>query len=136
VETIGDHWKELGFRGTDPALELRSGGILTLVFLLYFHKKDPVAATAILQESKQEGGVYPFASMCVVVTTWVLRAIQKRKFKTIVKDMAVNNQEWIENKEERLMLAAKKLFTGLIYKYAILCTLFLFLYFCLDFIGM
>lgn len=135
METIGDHWKELGFRGTDPALELRSGGILTLLFLLYFHKKDPVAATAILQESKGEGGVYPFASMCVVVTTWVLQAIQKRKFKSIVKDMAVNNKEWIENKEERLMLAAKKLFTGLIYKSAILCTLLLFLYVYLDFIG-
>lgn len=75
-----------------------------------------MAATAILEESRRDGGVYPFASMCVDVTTWVLKMIQNGKFTTIIKDMQIDNKEWLENKEERLMLAAKKLFTGLMYK--------------------
>lgn len=111
----------MGFRGNDPALELRSGGILTLLFLLYFHKKDPLAATAILEESRRDGGVYPFASMCVEVTTWVLRMIQKGKLAAIIKDMQIDNKECMENKEEHLMIAAKKLFTGLMYKYDTFC---------------
>eukprot|EP00210_Caulerpa_lentillifera_P008141 g7775.t1 len=120
IESTGQHWKELGFLGTDPALELGSGGILTLMFLLYFHKKDPVTANAIFQETRRESGggsgLYSFASMCVTVTNWVLTMIQKGKLNTIAREMQVSKLEWINNKEERLILAAKKLFTGLMYK--------------------
>eukprot|EP00210_Caulerpa_lentillifera_P005893 g5635.t1 len=117
LETVGQHWKELGFRGIDPALELRSGGILTLMFLLYFHKRDPVAANAILRETKRDDGLYPFASMCVVVTTWVLKMIRKGKFSSIVRLMQDGRQERMDNREGHFILAVKKLFTGLMYKF-------------------
>lgn len=47
--------------------------------------------------------------------------IQKGKLAAIIKDMQIDNKECMENKEEHLMIAAKKLFTGLMYKYDTFC---------------
>ncbi|CAG9463137.1 unnamed protein product [Pedinophyceae sp. YPF-701] len=69
----GAHWEELGFQGTDPATDLRGGGVLALVHLLHLHDINPGLADEVLTLSRgaQE---FPLAPVSINVTRWALEA--------------------------------------------------------------
>jgi ELMO domain-containing protein len=49
--TIGGHWGDIGFQGSDPKTDVRGAGILGLIHILYFIDYFPQTAQFILSYS-------------------------------------------------------------------------------------
>jgi ELMO domain-containing protein len=90
-EVPSEQWKDMGWQGTDPATDFRSGGLLALQNLLYLAEERPQLYHALLHktqgdraqdlplESGGRGGEYPFAAAGVYygldLHSWTLLAV-------------------------------------------------------------
>lgn len=65
----GSHWEDIGFQGVDPRTDLnRSGRVLNLVHMLFFHSKHPELFRAIYLLSRDVYHNFPFAITSVNFT--------------------------------------------------------------------
>ena len=66
---VGDHWKEMGFQGQDPATDFRGMGLLGLHNLLYIAEKHPVIFRRIVKEqSSRDDNDFPVAVTGISIT--------------------------------------------------------------------
>ena len=63
-------WKEMGWQGSDPATDFRSGGLMSLQNLVWFAERQPRVYRRLLSKSDGERSEweYPFAAAGVNVT--------------------------------------------------------------------
>lgn len=86
VPLVGEHWKVLGFQGTNPATDFRGMGLLGLLNLIYFagfiqdvltHIKEKYSerANKILRNKRE----YPFAVTGINITSTLLNLLNLTK---------------------------------------------------------
>lgn len=75
----GNHWKEIGFQGRDPATDLRGVGLLGLVHLVYLLRdaKRQVLASEIYKLSLHPTQNFPFCVMSINLTRIALQALRE-----------------------------------------------------------
>ena len=71
-------WKEVGFHGDDPAMELEGTGILGLLQLTYFARMHPSEARGALRESRNPDDEYPFTFAGITVTSFIMELARGR----------------------------------------------------------
>lgn len=88
---FGEHWEIIGFQGNDPASDLRSGGILSLLQILYMisDEKCRLIARDIFQLSRDNIQEFPFCSVGINLTVICLKVLRS----------GVLNREFNEQKE-------------------------------------
>ena len=88
---FGEHWEIVGFQGNDPASDLRSGGILSLLQILYMisDEKFGLIAKDIFQLSRDNIQEFPFCSVGINLTVICLKVLRS----------GVLNKEFNEQKE-------------------------------------
>ena len=118
VASKGEHWKELGFRASDPTVTFKSGGLLALWMMLAFYKHNKELALKTLRESKETEGGYPFPALCDRMTEFVVRALRKGKLNGFMEDVVPSGSNSKKGSHQfPLIQAVQKLFVGFVYKY-------------------
>jgi hypothetical protein len=74
----GEHWKELGFQGLDPATDFRGAGTLALSCLVAFAERHPRAARRMSAEARSPQHWHPFAVTGINVTAALLDLLRAR----------------------------------------------------------
>ena len=73
----GSHWEAVGFQGSDPATDVRGGGLFSLVQLLSFVQGDSrELALRLFQLSNDPVQHFPFSVVALNVSGFVLAALR------------------------------------------------------------
>lgn len=100
---VGEHWAKIGFQTTDPAAELNaSGGVFTLVCVLYFIDEFGIDAQAIFRESQ----IFKFATAAIAAAGTAFAVAGKGKL----------NAKY--NSQRQVVAVTCRLFVGLIKQFA------------------
>lgn len=81
---VSEEWGELGFQGKDPTTDFRGMGMLGLEQLVYFSEKRPETARRILTESHHPMRYFPYATVGINFTAFVLELLRETRMHTIV----------------------------------------------------
>ena len=73
---FGSHWESIGFQGSDPATDVRGGGLFSLVQLLAFVQAHPASAARLYALSRDDVQHFPFAVVGLNVSGFVLAALR------------------------------------------------------------
>ncbi|KAA6370079.1 MAG: hypothetical protein EZS28_034395 [Streblomastix strix] len=85
ASSIGSHWEALGFQGNDPRSDFRSGGILSLLQMLFISYEYPTLSKYILNLSQNEATMFPFAVIGINLTSYCVEAAYGRKTVSEIK---------------------------------------------------
>lgn len=100
---VGEHWAKIGFQTTHPAAELNSsGGIFTLLCVLYFIDEFGIDAQAIFRESH----IFKFATAAIAAAGTAFAVAGKGKL----------NAKY--NSQRQVVAVTCRLFVGLIKQFA------------------
>ncbi|CDW79344.1 elmo domain-containing protein 3-like [Stylonychia lemnae] len=77
--TIGAHWGNIGFQGNDPKTDLRGGGMLGILNLLYFVDKLPKTSILILKHSQIQQSEFPMAVKMLEMTVIIIKLLKQSK---------------------------------------------------------
>ena len=82
--TIGRHWEEIGFQGSDPRTDIRGGGILGVLQLISLAETYPFTSSLLLEYSNQPltGDIktsksFPLSVKCFEFTVLLLRLLRE-----------------------------------------------------------
>ncbi|ESO06999.1 hypothetical protein HELRODRAFT_77172, partial [Helobdella robusta] len=78
---FGGHWTEIGFQGCDPGTDLRSGGMLALLQLLYFVTTPNTfkLSQSVFKLSKDPVQNFPFSSAGINFTVLCLNFLHNER---------------------------------------------------------
>ncbi|ETV91683.1 hypothetical protein H310_13759 [Aphanomyces invadans] len=97
----GGHWEIIGFQGNDPATDLRGGGMLSLVQLLYLVDTHPDVVGELFAASRHEQYHFPLACVMINFTVHILSTLRQGRLTTLC------------NKEKDVMTAMNKLYAAM-----------------------
>jgi len=75
----GQHWVEIGFQGRDPATDLRSTGVLSLLMMYMLGQRLPEYFKKVYRCSTDCIFEFPFAISLVKITGVYLKLLKKGK---------------------------------------------------------
>jgi hypothetical protein len=75
----GQHWADIGFQGRDPATDLRSTGVLSLLLIYFLGKTYPNYFKEVYNSSTNGIFEYPFAISLVKIAGTYLQLLKKDK---------------------------------------------------------
>lgn len=73
---IGGHWEQIGFQGSDPAMDLRGVGVLALLQMLYLVESHGELARRLHSLSQHSTRHFPFACALINTTLQCLVALR------------------------------------------------------------
>jgi hypothetical protein len=97
----GDHWKDIGFQGKNPATDLRKVGLFGLFCILYFFEKHSTHARKIFEFSLNPSSKFPFAAVALNFAEVTLEDMESN---VLLKEF---------EKEERIFEVVLDFFCGL-----------------------
>jgi len=75
----GQHWVEIGFQGRDPATDLRSTGVLSLLMIYMLGQRFPKYFKKVYSSSTDCIFEFPFAISLVKITGAYVKLLKKAK---------------------------------------------------------
>lgn len=75
----GLHWVDIGFQGRDPATDLRSTGVLSLLMMYMFGQRLPDYFRKVYSSSIDCHYEFPFAISLVKITGTYIKLLRKGK---------------------------------------------------------
>ncbi len=87
VERFGEHWKELGFQGDDPATDLRSTGVWGLLQLLFFAENCYTQLQIMLDVANDSKYSFPLAIVSLNISHWGLLLLKDGAFKACAAEI-------------------------------------------------
>jgi hypothetical protein len=77
--TTGDHMQKIGFQGNDPATDLRTSGMFSLLQCLFLVSKAPALSTSFYSTSISSTHEFPFVLCSINFTTMVLDMFRDKR---------------------------------------------------------
>merc|ERR1712110_554062 len=86
---FGDHWKDIGFQGKDPATDFRAAGLLQIFLILMCDGKK---LREIFQKAQNLENQFPFCVVTINITVRIMKLIIRKprkfyKLKRTVEDV-------------------------------------------------
>ncbi|KAK9043596.1 hypothetical protein V6N11_071932 [Hibiscus sabdariffa] len=78
-----EHWKDMGWQGTDPSTDFRGGGFITLENLIFFAKTYPESFQSLLhkKDGDRADWEYPFAVAGINISFMLVQMLNLRSGK-------------------------------------------------------
>ncbi|KRX09134.1 hypothetical protein PPERSA_08850 [Pseudocohnilembus persalinus] len=80
----GSHWEEIGFQGSDPATDIRGGGMFGILQILAFVSNHILYLREALQYSQHEKYNFPLSITLMNITTYVLVMLKEGKLDDLI----------------------------------------------------